>query len=333
MPFYIVQKDITTMDTDAVVNAADTELRMGSGVCGAIFKAAGPEKMKAACRKAGPIHTGEAAITPGFGLKARFVIHTAGPVYDRSKREECERLLSLAYSNSLELARENGCVSIAFPLISSGVFGYPKEDALRTAVRSIRSFLDDNEEMTVYLTVLDRKAVAVSKALKLSVGEYLTENYMPTDGDLSSVEMAPSIPGEVPAGAFESGRAESKENLDSYIRHMDVPFNSYLMRMIDARGMKDSEVYKRADIDRRLFSKIRTRDDYVPGKRTVLALAIGLKLDIDATEEFLERAGYALSHSQKFDVIVEYFIKNGHYDIDEINEVLFAYDQPLLGAK
>lgn len=335
MPFTIVRQDITKMKVDAIVNAANTDLAMGGGVCGAIFKAAGATRLQAACDKVSPIKTGGAAITPGFDLSARYVIHAAGPVYRHWNAEQNEQLLCSAYTESLNLALKHECQSIAFPLISSGIYGYPKDEALRVATAAIKDFLDDHD-MDVYLAIFDRVAFAVSEELLGAVESYIDENYVESHrvhrrelldverSALSEAMMAPSFAEAAPMAV--------SKGLDDLIDKLDEPFNTTLLRLIDAKGKTDSEVYKRANIDRKLFSKIRTGKGYMPGKRTILALAIALELTLEETDDLLERAGYALSHSQKFDVIVEFFIVNGKYDIFEINEVLFKYDQPLLGA-
>ena len=337
MPFTIVRQDITKMDTDAIVNAANTDLIMGGGVCGAIFRAAGARELQEACNKLAPIETGEAAITPGFALAAKFVIHAAGPIYGNWSKGDAERLLRSAYISSLELAHKNGCGSIAFPLISSGIYGYPKDEALKVAVSAIRDFLDTCD-MDVYLAIFDRRSFEVSKELLGAVTSYIDENYISSHtfrrSDISSLNMitqsVPSRSSAVPPQKdTETARAKA---LDDVLGELDEPFNTTLLKLIDARGKTDVEVYKRANIHRKLFSKIRTGKGYTPGKRTILALAIALELNLQETDDLLKRAGYTLSHSRIFDVIVEFFIINKKYDIFEINEVLFKYDQPLLGA-
>lgn len=344
MPLTIVREDITRMAVDAIVNAANTELQMGGGVCGAIFQAAGAEELQAACDKAAPIQTGEAAITPGFSLPARYVIHAAGPVYHRWDRERSRTLLRSAYIASLKLAEEYGCESIAFPLISSGIYGYPKDEALEVARTAIQEFLQDHE-MEVYLTVFDKSAFRISQALLGDVESYIGQHYVdarkakrrllpveraalrprPEEADLSAprplMAMAAPAPGAAP-----------NQGLEDLIKHLDEPFSDTLLKLIDQKGKTDVEVYKRANIDRKLFSKIRTGKGYTPKKPTILALAIALELTLEETDDLLERAGYALSHASKFDVIVEYFIVNRRYDIFEANEVLFQYDLPLLGS-
>ncbi|SDN10145.1 macro domain-containing protein [Acetanaerobacterium elongatum] len=341
MPFTIVRQDITRMKVDAIVNAANTDLQMGGGVCGAIFKAAGELELQAACDKLAPIKTGEAVITPGFALPAKYIIHAAGPVYSRNNAEKNEQLLRSAYISSLQLAITNKCKSIAFPLISSGIYGYPKEEALQVAISAIQDILADYD-LDVYLAVFDKAAFVVSEELLGEVASYIDEHYVEEhrvgrrellDVERSAFEEADlvSYSAPVPQLAKPSASAPSA-GFDELVENLDEPFSTMLLRLIDAKGKKDVEVYKRANIDRKLFSKIRTGKGYMPSKRTAIALAVALELTLDETDDLLERAGYALSHSQKFDVIVEYFIINGKYDIFEINEVLFKYDQPLLGG-
>ena len=325
------------MRVDAIVNAANTDLQMGGGVCGAIFETAGTAKMQTACDKVSPIQTGKAAITPGFALPAKYVIHAAGPVYRQWNTEQNEQLLRSAYTESLELARKYRCESIAFPLISSGIYGYPKDEALLVATAAIEDFLAEHD-MDVYLVIFDRAAFAVSEELLGAIESYIDEHYVDTHTvrrrELLEVEcqaLPEAMPPPFLAEAAPMAASVPKE-LDDLIDALDEPFNTTLLRLIDAKGKTDAEVYKRANINRKLFSKIRTGKGYMPGKRTILALAIALELTLDETDDLLEKAGYALSHSQKFDVIVEFFIVSQKFNIFEINEVLFKYDQPLLGA-
>ena len=344
MPFTIVSEDITKMRVDAVVNAANTALAMGGGVCGAIFRAAGPAQMQAACDKLGPIRTGEAAVTPGFDLPCQYVIHAAGPVYADWTPAEAERLLCSAYRESLRLARRKGCKSVAFPLISGGIYGYPKGDALRVAETAILDFIYRND-MDVYLAIYDKSSFVPEGGLLSRVDDYLKTHLFrrPLFADSAPAEATYSFaqadrPEDccAPMPAMASRKAASSlsadHRIDDLVSKLDESFSTTLLRLIDDRGWTDVAVYKRANIDRKLFSKIRTGRGYMPSKRTALALAVALELDLKETDDLLERAGYALSHSQKFDVIVEYFIVNQKYDIFEINEVLFQYDQPLLGA-
>jgi O-acetyl-ADP-ribose deacetylase (regulator of RNase III)/transcriptional regulator with XRE-family HTH domain len=342
MPFTIVRQDITKMKVDAIVNAANTNLQMGGGVCGAIFKAAGVAKLQAACDKLAPIKTGEAVITQGFDLPAKYIIHTAGPIYRYQNAEQSEKLLRSAYTESLRLAIENKCESIAFPLISSGIYGYPKDEALKVATSAIQDFLADHD-IDVTLVVFDETAFTVSRELLGAVESYIDEHYVDTHQikrrKLLDVERQAKPEADESDILFNRNLYESilspigtPASLDDLVGNLDESFSRMLLRLIDAKGMTDVEVYKRANLDRKLFSKIRSNKGYMPSKRTAIALAIALRLSLDETDDLLERAGYALSHAVKFDVIVEYFIANGKYDVFEINEVLFEYDQPLLGG-
>ena len=328
MPFTIVRQDITKMKVDAIVNAANTDLAMGGGVCGAIFNVAGVSDLQTDCDRLAPIQTGDAVITPGFKLPAKFIVHTAGPVYHGGKSGEEEQLRS-CYLNALERAVENKCKSIAFPLISSGIYGYPKEDALRVATGAIHDFLGEHE-LDVYLAVFDKAALTVSEKLLGEVESYIDEHYVAEhrlprrkllDVEREALEEADLMQAPI-----------ASAGIDDLVGSLDEPFSETLLRLIDAKGKADVEVYKRANLDRKLFSKIRSNKGYMPSKRTAIALAVALELSLDETDDLLERAGYALSHAVKFDVIVEYFIVRGMYDIFEINEVLFKYDQPLLGG-
>lgn len=340
MPLSIIRQDITKLKADAIVNAANTNLQMGGGVCGAIFEAAGANRLQTACNALAPIKTGEAVITQGFNLPAKYIIHTAGPVWRGGKQSQ-ELQLHDCYINSLKLAVKHDCESIAFPLISSGIYGYPKQDALRVATDAIRSFLAE-VDIDVSLVVFDKEALTASEELLLDVARYIDEHYVdehtpPRRRLLEVEEKALSEADEISQAPMMSQllapSMAAPAALDDLVGDLDEPFSTTLMRLIDAKGFKkDSDVYRKANIDRRLFSKIRSNENYAPSKPTVLALAIALELTLDQTDDLLERAGFALSRSRKFDVIVEYFIKSKRYDIFEINEVLFKYDQPLLGG-
>ncbi len=324
MPFFLVKSDITTLTVDAVVNAANTELKMGGGVCGAIFKVAGSVLMEQACAALAPVKTGEAVITPGFNLKSKYVIHTAGPVY-RDGRNGEEAQLRACYTNSLALAKQHRCTSIAFPLISSGIYGYPKEEAIKVATDAIRSFLQDSE-MEVFLAFFDR--MQIHTPLLNEVQKYLDAAYDPSLGrDLLDMELRALQHVEEPMIG-----APMQDDLQAMLQNLDEPFSDTLVRMIRERGKSEVEIYKRANLDRKHFSKIRSGNGYLPSKKTILALALALELDIQDTAWLLERAGYALSPASKFDVIVGYFLREHIYDIIAINEVLFRYDQPLLGS-
>ncbi len=357
MPFEIVRNDIANMQVDAIVNTANPRPVIGSGVDTGIHAKAGPGLLEAR-REIGDIPCGNAAITPAFDLNAKYVIHTVGPVWlDGTKNEE--KLLADCYKNSLALALENGCESIAFPLISSGNYGFPKPLALKIAVREISTFLLEND-MTIFLVVFGKEEFALSEKLFKSVSSYIDENYIrEKTRDEYAAPYYSSAPLEAP-GAMpprrlsrkKSTRAEADTEFleesamlecaaplpadtngwDKLLKGLDAGFSETLLRLIDRTGKKDSEIYKKANVDRKLFSKIRNNTDYKPSKPTALAFAFALELDLQETKDFIARAGYALSHSSKFDVIVEYFLVNKNYDIFELNEVLFAFDQPLVGS-
>ncbi|MCL2160801.1 MAG: macro domain-containing protein [Betaproteobacteria bacterium] len=341
MPLHVLRNDITKMQVDAIVNAANINLRMGGGVCGAIFNAAGAEKLQTACDGLAPIQTGEAVITKGFSLPAKYIIHTAGPVYRGDGGEEA--LLRACYTNALDLAHEHGCQSMAFPLISSGIFGYPKDEALSVATSAIGDWLMNND-MDVSLVVFDKAMFSLSQELLGEVKAFIDENYVDererkylhrlTDTDGAAPNKVAKV-GALPcleAAAPASVPIARQRNLADAVGRLDEPFSTTLLRLIDLRGKTDVEVYKRANIDRKLFSKIRTGKGYMPSKKTALALAVALELSLEETNDLLERAGFALSRSVLFDVIVEYFITREKYDIYEINNALFEYDQPILGG-
>ena len=419
MPFHIVRNDITKMKVDAVVNPANETLLGGGGVDGAIHKAAGP-KLLQRCRRLGGCRPGEAKLTPGYELPARWIIHTVGPVWQGGGRGE-EEILRACYHNALELAKAKRCKSLAFPLISAGAFGYPREAALATATDCIRQFLESTE-MEVYLVVFDETSFRLSHALEQDIREYIDSAYAAARCDVSNRpggrpradanafssggfgfvpalgqraetkplrpsreadreelffsgdQLSPGQPSpQIPAAAAKpapaagpSGAAKASGGRPSALREaapaasaaaggpkskprpgkgapaggslrdalaqMDESFSQMLLRKIDEKGITDAACYKKANVDRKLFSKIRGDIHYRPSKVTAVAFAIALELPMEETRDLLMKAGFALSHSSKFDIIIEYFILHGNYNIYEINEALFAFDQVLLGC-
>lgn len=330
MPLEIVRNDITKMKVDAIVNAANETLLGGGGVDGCIHRAAGPELL-AECRTLGGCKTGDAKITGAYRLPCKYVIHTVGPVWNGGKYGEREQLAS-CYRTSLALAKEHGCETVAFPLISSGIFGYPKDQALRVAVDTISEFLAEND-MTVYLVIFSRAAYQIGNKLFADIAAYIDDHYVDahTDSRRERLRRMSVLEGR----ALSAGAAAAPmvaDNLDDLLAHLDAGFSETLLKLIDHSGKKDSEIYKKANVDRKLFSRIRNNPDYKPSKATAIAFAIALELNLDETRDLVARAGYALSSSSKFDVIIEYFIRQKKYDIFEINEALFAFDQSLLGA-
>ena len=330
MPLEIVRNDITKMSVDAIVNAAKESLLGGGGVDGCIHRAAGPELLQE-CRTLGGCRTGEAKITGAYRLPCKYVIHTVGPVWNGGEYGEREQLAS-CYRTSLALAKEHCCETVAFPLISSGIFGYPKDQALRVAVDTIGEFLLHND-MTVYIVIFSRTAYQISSKLFADIAEYVDDHYVDAHTDSQrerlrrmSVLESRTLSADAAAAPMAVG------GLDSLLAHLDAFFSETLLKLIDRSGKKDAEVYKKANVDRKLFSKIRNNPDYKPSKATAIAFAIALELSLPETRDLIARAGYALSPSSKFDVIIEYFIMQRDYDIFKINEALFAFDQSLLGA-
>ena len=399
MPFHIVRADITKLNVDAIVNAANPSLLGGGGVDGAIHRAAGPE-LREYCAGLGGCAVGRAKRSPGFRLPAKWVIHTVGPVWCGGGRNE-EALLSACYQNALALALESGCGSVAFPLISAGAYGYPKDQALQVAVREIGAFLLEHE-MEVTLAVYDEASFRLSGRLFSEIRSYLDRYYVVPRSEATNAlgrewalesmaqqaaHAAPAASSRPPAAPQQAAyaaypaaarpaeppvhkkarrsllprrRKQKAEDaaeapayreeelsysfsgaameaprpaaLDERLKCLDESFSQMLLRKIDEKGMTDAACYKRANVDRKLFSKIRSDPQYRPSKPTAIAFAVALELPLAETRELLMKAGFALSRSNKFDVIIEYFISSGNYDIFEINEALFAFDQNLLGA-
>ena len=406
MPFEIVRNDIVNMQVDAIVNTTNSRPEIGAGVDSDIHQRAG-QRLLTARKRIGRLPVGSAAVTSGYDLDAKYVIHTVCPTWRGGDHREAA-LLRKCYTRSLELARHRLCRSIAFPLMSAGNHSFPKDLALEIAVSTISAFLKKHE-MQVYLVVFDRDAWKLSENLFQAVSSFIDETYVrektisqygidnrqrtqerrsallweqeesrreffdlddelpeperPIHEDLDAYFAAepaqgssmPSFSGfawddTIADAAVEAAPAPRKKaatdqapmrsaapafapkNLDAMLREADAGFAETLFALIDKTGRKDSEIYKKANIDRKLFSKIRKNRNYQPSKPTAVAFAIALELDLQETKDFLARAGFALSHSSKFDIIIEYFILNRNYNIHEINMTLFEFDQSLLGA-
>ena len=323
MPLEIIRNDITKMKVDAIVNPTDSRFSGGGGVDRAVHLAAG-RGLSEECKALGGCEAGQAKLTKGYNLAAKYVIHTVGPIWQGGNGGE-EEILTDCYMNSLSLVKEMKLESIAFPIISSGTFAYPKDRALGTANTAIGNFLGEND-MDIFLVVYDQETFEISEKLLSSVKEYIDENYV--DENLfmrrSYYDMERVNVNEI--------RVDYQRSLDDVVDQLDDTFSQTLMRLIDEKGMTDVQAYKRANIDRKLFSKIRSRVDYSPSKQTAVAFAIALNLNLDETRDLLLRAGFALSSSSRFDVIIKYFISNGMYNIFDINEVLFHFGQDTLGG-
>lgn len=359
MPFKIVLNDITKMKVDAIVNAANRSLLGGGGVDGCIHRAAG-RRLLEECRTLGGCETGQSKITGAYKLDAKYVIHTVGPKYSGGDRGEKE-LLESCYKTALALAKEHGCETVAFPLISSGIYRYPKAEAFRVASDTICRFLEENE-MTVYLVIFSKSDYAMDGELYEDIERHLYPdiNRTPVPAELPCVTAEstcgrrgflrrrycktvlepvtmtndPSFDEEPDEPCFDEvlDNPYFDGELDERLNSLDESFSEMLLRKIAEKGMTDAQCYKRANIDRKLFSKIRGDAGYKPSKPTAVAFAIALELSIDEMEDMLKKAGFALSESNKFDVIIRYFAVRKIYDVHKINEALFAYDQLLLGA-
>ena len=343
MPFELVRNDITKMRVDAIVNAANRSLLGGGGVDGAIHRAAGPELLEE-CRTLGGCETGEAKLTRGYRLSAKYVIHTVGPVWHGGRRGE-PALLADCYRHSLELALAQGCESVAFPLISAGAYGYPPDQALSVAMDVITRFLLEHD-MMVYLVLFGRTAFMTGKKLFRDVQSYIDDVYAESHVDRKveqsrqelwrrDEDAALQLDQQLSASYAASSMAEPSAAMpdwDELLKGTDEGFSQALLRLIDERGLTDAQCYKRANVDRKLFSKIRSNPAYRPSKPTVFAFAVALQLSLPETKALLNKAGFALSHSSRFDIVLEYFIKNHRFDVFEINGVLFELDMPLLGS-
>ncbi|MCR5496284.1 MAG: macro domain-containing protein [Paludibacteraceae bacterium] len=348
MPLLISRNDITLVEADAIVNAANARLQMGGGVCGAIFRAAGPAKLQAACDKLAPIETGQAVITDGFDSKAKYIIHAVGPIYQPGNPNQ-EKQLYDCYFNSLRLAADKHLESIAFPLISSGIYGYPPDEALSTAQRAIHDFLGEYEEnMIVYLIVYNNNAFSAALSMCEEVESYINEKEIKEDtrarkslrdffqrrSSKESCSKEVQLDYEQQCEVSNANTLGASAQEDDIFDRLEDSFSTLLFKLIRRKQMTNAEVYKNANLDRRLFSKIISNEEYTPRKNTVLALAISLKLNLEETQKLLRSAGYAISHSSKADLIIEYYIlhqENKYYNIDDLNFLLFQHKQVQLG--
>ena len=340
MPIKIIRQDITKIKCDAVVDPTDVHYSHRGGVDSAIHEAAG-EELYRACLEKGDLDIGKAVITSAFALPCRYVIHTVGPRWKGGEYGE-EVILRSCYFESLKLASTNKCKSIAIPLIASGTFGFPKDKVLKIAIDEISKFLFDNE-MLVYIVVYDKTSYSISEKLFTDIVDYIDDIYTgdwfyPNCSTILKSMAMPLMPQDrkrnvdIDFDACKSKDILSEDRLDDILKSIDESFSQMLLRKIDEKGMTDAECYKKANVDRKLFSKIRSNVNYKPSKPTALAFAISLELTLEETEDMLRKAGFALSHSNKFDIIIEYFINHGNYNIHEINEVLYQFDQSTLGA-
>ncbi len=356
MPLKIIRNDITKMQVDAIVNTANEDPCIGAGVDSAVYRAAGEEQLLSARAGIGRLAEGDAAVTPGFDLPARYIIHAVSPYYYDGENGEEAKLRS-CYRKSLELARQLQCKSMAFPLIATGGYGYPKEEGMRIAVDEIHAFLL-RHDMLIYLVVFDEHAVRLGRQIYPDLKAYIDRNYVsekrleeyggewytfetkaepappPAANRPASrkrrEETAPKASKNVtfPAPPEEAFYERTQSALQRRMEHMSDTFQEYLLYMIEEKGLKNAEVYKRAILTKQLFSKIRTNPNYHPDKATAMRLCIGAGLNLDETKDLLARAGYALSPCDKRDIIFSYFIENHIYDMIEIDIALEEYGLP-----
>ncbi|MBQ8763196.1 MAG: macro domain-containing protein [Clostridia bacterium] len=350
MPLQIIRQDITKMKVDAIVNTTNEEMVGYSGVDLAVHTAAGP-MLDAECAKIRPLGLGNAKITGAYNLDAKYVIHTSGPVWHGGLVGE-SIILKSCYTESLKLAVANGCESVAFPLISAGAYGYPKDQVLKFAIQVITEFLFEHE-LNVYLCVYDRKSYEFSRTVFNEIRSFIDDNYVEDlkadyNAEIEWLESrvlpneirrrdretpAPKLCSSMPAPQTEEYSSVKNKTLAEYMKAMDKSFAYKLFDLIDSKGMTDVECYKKANVDKKTFSKIKCNPDtYKPSKQTAVAFAIALELTLDETQDLLASAGLTLSRSFTFDKIIRYYLQKGVYDIFEINEALFEFDQVLLGC-
>ena len=361
MPLNIIRDDLTRVKADALVTAANEWLAGGGGVDGAIHRAAGPELL-AECAKLGGCPTGEARITGAGRLPCKFVIHAVGPVWEGGIHGERD-LLASCYRAALTLAVKHKCKSVAFPLISAGVYGYPKEEALRVAVETIGAFLRGHE-LEVTLVLFDAASFQAADSRFADIKSYIDDRYVGEHEDTPNlrsrrereahalsllllekdvevhyhearpVSRRPPKPKAPPVvkEAEASAPALKAVPLETVLGKLAESFSQRLLRLIRERGLTDVEAYRRANVSRKVFSKIRSNKDYHPSRATACAFVIALGLSADEARALLLSAGLALSNASKFDLIVQYFVERGETDVLKVNEALFSFGQPLLGG-
>lgn len=325
MPLDIIDKNIVEMECDAIVNSANHLVAVGSGVDYQIYQKAGPQLFKAR-EKIGVIDYGQAVITDGYNLAAKKIVHTVTPIYDASSK--CKELLENCYRNSLRLAYQNNCKSIALPLLASGNNGFPKDVALSIANKAIKEFMENYDDMDIYLIVLSKLDIEEGLTEQDEINSFIARN-------LIRIENRSYYKPKYTFSFISASKVINDENDTANKLAVEIKesFSESLLKIIDKKNLKDSQVYNKANVSRQTFSKIRCNKNYNPDKNTALALAIALKLDLNDTQQLISKAGYVLSDSILSDVIVKYFICNENYDIIQINEVLYSKSCKLLGSK
>ncbi|MCR5784880.1 MAG: macro domain-containing protein [Eubacterium sp.] len=331
MSFQIVRNDITKMHVDAIVNTANPKPTYGAGIDSAVYEAAGKDELLEKRKKIGEIPPGESVITGGYNLPAKHIIHTVGCAWKGGKAGE-EDIIRKCYRSVFKVACENNVSSLAIPLLASGSYGFPKGIALRIALSEIESFMSEND-MEVYLVVFDEKSVSLSSELYGDIDEYINDNYVE---EKNIDEYEGSNRGVIRSrfvedSYFEASLAEPKLSLEDAVKNLDKTFMELVFSFADEKGISDLEVQKKANLDRKAFSKLKCGTTKNPSKATALAFAVALELNLDDTEDLLSRAGFALSPCSKQDVIVKYFIEKEIYDMYKINLALFEHGEQLLG--
>lgn len=328
MPFTIVRNDIVNMDVEAIVNSSGTRTSRVGGVEGSILDVGG-RTLREEIKALGKLSVSEAKFTSAKNFLADYIIHVRGPKYKSEEDADAEILLRESYKNCLNIAMQLKVKSIAFPLISSGSYGYPKKRAMVVAQEEILRFLEMNDLM-IYLVVYDKESLTISEDFQLNVIQYIGTNYvLRREHSARKMQTYDSRNRDVRSRQIQP----KKTSLETSINNVKEGFTKTLLSLIDETGQKDSYIYKKANIDRKLFSKIRNNPHYRPSKNTILAFAIALELSLLKTNNLLSKAGYILSESIPFDVIISYCLKKEIYDIYEVNNILFLYDQELLGSQ
>lgn len=361
MPFQIIRNDITKVKADAIVNTANPKPTYAAGTDGAIYEAAGAEDLLKERKKIRDIARGDIAVTPAFKLNAKYIIHTVGPSWDGGDKGEFD-ILKSCYHKSLQKAAELSCESIAFPLIATGVYGFPKDKALQIAISEISSFLmEDDHDMDIYLVVFDRKAFKLSENLFFRIESYIDdksvidsyrEEYGLTEQELEMARARSKRDLErEELYYFNESRAQNTFVCSSILPATDLtpfnedtfdkekymakskgsPFAGKLMDLIIESGMDNATVYKRANMNRQAFSKILCGDTKKPQKGTVMALCIALELDMNESEELLASADLAFNPTDNRDNLVRDCISHRQYDIYEVNNMLFVCNLETLG--
>ena len=316
VPFSIIRNDITKVKADAIVNTANPEVEIGGGVDAAIYKAAGKEQLLEARGRIGRLSPGEVGMTPAFNLDAKYIIHASGPLWRGGQMNE-EQLLRQCYDRSLELAVENGCQSIAFPVLATGTYAFPKELGIQIAIDSFTKFLEKNE-LEITLVVFGSESVSISGKLVDEVSSFIDDRYVL---EAFAEEYEKELFSDKPVGSVSC----KEESLDDVLKNIYTDsFEKHLQKLINKKRLKNSDVYASANISKQYFSKL-LKGQVKPSKEKMLALAVGLQLNLDETIDFLKIAGYALSPISQTDAVVEYFIEHEDYSVIKIDIVLFDY--------